>query len=439
MASLSKSKKKERYSIKEKAQAGLQALLARFNFFIVVKDLYHRLLLKYSELLVARNPDDWTGYSRVAQYLVKLKRFHKAQAQVGEGLRRNPNQPNLLAIAADISRASGDRSQALKYAELLIRHHPSNWSGYALAAQDRLSLGAVDVDREVRGLERFLPLEPNSKWSVFLSSIKANDNNPSSRPGRWIRSYSLSRSKCNLPVATVNHNEWQPFQYWSQGEPPAEVRKVTETWNYLFRSLEVPPVQLFDKKMARDYIEEFCPGLLIPFVTAFHYAVEADIFRVAFAQKNNCIWLDSDLYPKVHTKDLLSALLAEPKTTLLFRWYKPWVTNAFFMTPSSSAFFANILNQTQGIDFRSLPITRETIFNTFGPGRYNANLDDLGVFNAKDGDDAVGRKAGSNALRGYAFINEHNFASMDPPFRLSYRATSDSWQHFIRQKESRTA
>ena len=71
----------------------------------------------------------------------------------------------------------------------------------------------------------------------------------------------------------------------------------------------------FTKDSALAYIKNHCPELVISFTTAFHYAIEADVFRVAYAQKNDCIWLDSDLYPQRYTKHLLQAIAMQKFTS----------------------------------------------------------------------------------------------------------------------------
>ena len=79
--------------------------------------------------------------------------FAEAQEKVQAGLEKFPNQINLLVIATDIYRASGDRKKSLEYSELLITH-PDNWNGYGRAAQDKLSLG------------RFEPGEHQNRWNA---------------------------------------------------------------------------------------------------------------------------------------------------------------------------------------------------------------------------------------------------------------------------------
>jgi hypothetical protein len=73
-----------------------------------------------------------------------LKRFDEAQAKVQEGLIKLPKHINLLQIANDVYRASGNREKSLVYANSLIFHHPGDWSGYGRSAQDLAALKLFD-------------------------------------------------------------------------------------------------------------------------------------------------------------------------------------------------------------------------------------------------------------------------------------------------------
>ena len=173
------------------------------------------------------------------------------------------------------------------------------------------------------------------------------------------------------------------------------------------------PIRLFDKHAAAAYIEQHCPELCRAFASAFHVAVESDVFRVAYAQHNHCIWLDSDLFPTAQTKAVLQKIAGGTRTTLLFRRQRPKVTNAFFATPAHSDFFRLILNSTRGYDFRERARTPAEIMHSFGPGRFNATLDQM---------------TDRQRLAELGFINEHQALSMGPPYPLAYKDTTDAWQ-----------
>ena len=72
--------------------------------------------------------------------LMKSKNITKAKIELEIELEKNPYQVNLLTIATDIYRASGDHRKSLEYSEHLITHHPENWIGYLRTAKDLIYL-----------------------------------------------------------------------------------------------------------------------------------------------------------------------------------------------------------------------------------------------------------------------------------------------------------
>ena len=96
--------------------------------------------LKFAKLLITHNPENWNGYERATQDLLRLKRFKEAQVQIEKGLEKSPNQINLLMIATKAYRATDDQEKSLKYSKLLIKNHPYAWHGYKYAAQGLVAL-----------------------------------------------------------------------------------------------------------------------------------------------------------------------------------------------------------------------------------------------------------------------------------------------------------
>ena len=419
-------KSKDFTATKEELTAGLEKFPNQINLLTIANDAYRasgdlEMSLEFAERLISHHPGKWQGYGRAAQDLVALERFKEAQAKVQAGLEKFPNQINLLTIAYNAYRASGDREKSLEFAELLISHHPNNCNGYLLASQDKLSLGLFNPS-DYKEKMTLCPPPAEKKQLALWNTI--NDYQHTAKSSLWINSYKECKQitdgqeeKISLP--------WQPFQYWSQGSTPNDVAEITEIWNKIFTSIGVSPIQLFDNRSALLYIEKHCPELSISFKTAFHYTVESDIFRIAYAQKNNCIWLDSDLYPKQGTKNYLKALLVNQKTTLLFRWFKPTITSGFFIAPSSSDFFTAVLKSTKHTDFSILPQNKATIFNTFGPRRFNIELDKILKFKPHSSKSASGEEL--SVIDKISFVNDHIFTNINPPYKLRYKLTSDSW------------
>ena len=136
---------KDTNAAKEEIAIGLEKFSHQPNLLNIATDVYralddHETSLKYANLLIIHHPKNWNGYGRAAQDLVELSRFHEAQTTIQTGLEKLPNQLNLLNIAADVYRASGDREKSLEYAKLLITHYPDHWNGYGRSAQDLVAL-----------------------------------------------------------------------------------------------------------------------------------------------------------------------------------------------------------------------------------------------------------------------------------------------------------
>ena len=96
-------------------------------------------------------------YSKRIKTLLGSGKLFEARETVKDGLKRYPNQLDLLICATDVFRASGNCQKSLEYAELLITHHPNNWNGYGRSAKDLSFLKHFDKAqaRIKEGLEKF--------------------------------------------------------------------------------------------------------------------------------------------------------------------------------------------------------------------------------------------------------------------------------------------
>ncbi len=126
-------------------EEGVQTIPENLYLLMVAREIFRQSgnrvkCLEYSRNLITYHPSDWRGYGRAAQDLVALGRFEEAKAAINLGLENVPDQANLLTIANDVYRASGDHETSLENAKLRIIHHPDNWDGYGRAAQDLIAL-----------------------------------------------------------------------------------------------------------------------------------------------------------------------------------------------------------------------------------------------------------------------------------------------------------
>ena len=85
----------------------------------------------------------------------------EARKKVQEGLQKFSDQVDLLFVASDIYRASGEREQSLEFSCRMIVHHPENWQGYVHAARDFAALKRFREAKEKieEGLHGF-PAQP---------------------------------------------------------------------------------------------------------------------------------------------------------------------------------------------------------------------------------------------------------------------------------------
>ena len=92
--------------------------------------------------------ENWKTVVDKIKELQKSKNLSAAKEELSIGLDKFPNQFNLLNIATDVCRASGDREKSLVYAELLITHFPDKPAGYIRSAQDLIALKRFKKARE---------------------------------------------------------------------------------------------------------------------------------------------------------------------------------------------------------------------------------------------------------------------------------------------------
>ena len=70
------------------------------------------------------------GYLEAMQELMTLKRFKEAENLINTGLKKYPNQMNMLIAATDIYRALGDWKKSLELSIILFKNYPENWNSY---------------------------------------------------------------------------------------------------------------------------------------------------------------------------------------------------------------------------------------------------------------------------------------------------------------------
>ena len=440
----------------------------------------HNYSLACSKLMIQYFPSQWLGYVRAALDALTLGLIDEAKEMIEIALLKHSGQINVLIAASDIYRKANDLASAILCATSLIYHFPNNPLGSIRLVNDLIQSGdraragqtlgkalsrfpenpqilhiavrfycqnvewnlALDFFKKLihvapglaRGNSRLIKylLSTCSDWTAELDRLNAiqPQNNNSFLAGlnhykknrfktAWLNSFQVVASNTSSTMGS-RFSGFQPFQYWSQGSQPSDLKDLQTKWNQVFQDIDIPPIQLFDKNAAGQWIDQNVPELSNAFMSAFHYAVEADIFRIAYALKNDCIWLDSDLYPTDLTKPILSHSLANSDSCFYYREGLPWISNAFFATRSESPFFKKVVQDMANFTFSNLVPSKQLILQTFGPARFNRTLN----YCLRQSRQSVQ----STAAWRFAFVNEFNFCKMTPPWKLNYKGSSDSWQ-----------
>ncbi len=170
-----------------------------FNFQKTIQYSDFRNKLNTTSKRLSSFVNDYKFYEVQAKVFMSCKRFDKAQEVIKQGLERFPNQLNLLTNASDVYRASGDFEGSLFYANLLMKHHPGNWNGYARGAQDLRFLKQFDKAIEIinLGIKYF-------KENKFLFEIASNLYR---EKNQFIKSLAISKKMVKL-----NQDDW----YWNE-------------------------------------------------------------------------------------------------------------------------------------------------------------------------------------------------------------------------------
>ena len=269
--------------------------------------------------------------------------------------------------------------------------------------------------------------------SRFLNGLSCANKN--TRKKLWISSFEITTKTTNSSSPGI---DFVPIQYWSQGKLPPDFEKIRTKWNQVLACSGQQQIRLFNKSSARNWIASYTPELIKHFDEAPLYAIEADIFRIAFASKNNCIWIDSDQYPKRYTPQLIQRWSKDCDTLLMFRWNRPWVTNSFFMTKKNSPLFRAMIKANLSYTFpKKEDLSRKDVLNSFGPGRFNKALTTL----INEGRLPTDKIKNLNKLTPFlmtkdgwkiAFSNETSLCALKPPYSLRYSESTKSWHDQVK-------
>lgn len=386
--------------------------------------------LEHADRLVAQHPREVDGPLLQAQALVALHRVPEALNGLDRAIQAEPKSAKLLRTARTIAYQNGRFESVIEYSRRLLDIAPEEEATHVFLVQAYIALGRIEEAeahlKEYGSNKKFRLL---GKSSFHLRhSRQVEETVPA-----FVRAWRAALDNIAPPNVTSSRNSAQALmiQYWSQGELPHDVALVHKSWRDLFDREQLGRVELFDRNSAAAWITAHAPEFSSVFAQSFHYAMESDIFRIAYASKRQCVYMDIDSWPLQDSAAIIRFATRAAGTMLYCRSYRPWVVNGSFVSTPDSAFIRELVSQTLTLRLEDLPKNHETIELSFGPTRYNMVLTDL----LKRRPDAKVGKAGAPGCSSLALENEKLYftheaalASVKPPFSLGYKATDDYWK-----------
>ena len=381
------------------------------------------MVLQWIAKLLKKTPE---RYQAQAKHLLKKNQFYQAEKKLWRGVFLFPESSACAETLLELIKIDEKPGHFLRLSNIILNRTPFSKNGLTHKVLSLLILGKKT--KATYTLETYFKSKDYS-GSRFLDGLSHLNKNP--RKLLWASSFHTHQG---LHTQSNNSTIFQPFQYWSQGLIPNDIAKIKEAWNILLSEIELPEIILFNKDSARSWIQRHTPELAQHFDNAPLFAMEADIFRIAYAIKNDCIWIDSDEFPRTLTGKLLRYWSKRCDTLFLFRWNRPWISNSFFMTKKASPFFLDLEQSIQSYQLPDRAIRRKDVLNSYGPGRYNKQLNQLlrqcNFLNNCHPDLPEKAMINFNNWR-YAFTNEKIFCALKPPFQLDYTNTLDSWHQHV--------
>jgi hypothetical protein len=229
--------------------------------------------------------------------------------------------------------------------------------------------------------------------------------------------------------------DFRVIQYWSQGNPPRELQVYMEKWIHVLDELGLERnYQLYDRAMAREWISSMAPQFLKAFDTSFHYAVEADVFRLAYTTCGNVMYIDADMHPSRWASGIIKGLLDLKSSVVFMPSRRPTLNNCFFLGIEDCTFFLALRQSCQNIDFQAASKTRATILSSFGPDKYTNILRRMlllskGQVIAKQVDAGIVLLS-SNLLR-LALVNDRVLID-NRSGDLAYKSSSQNWERLYK-------
>jgi tetratricopeptide (TPR) repeat protein len=386
--------------------------------------------LATAEEVVTGAPHTSKGWILKAQALVAQHRIDEALETLREALARHLDDRKVLTQARAVAFAHGRFAEATDYALRLLVLEPEDRKNHRILSQCWMATGEFEKLAEfLRGGGPLGGEQTFGKHAYYQDYLRVRKTAPALLSA-W--RYAVENDPDQLRRIDPPAQRATIIQYWSQGTPPEDVQLVSSAWHKLLEQGQIGEVKLFDRASAEAWIAENAAEFSTQFSKAFHFAMEADIFRIAYASKQPCIYVDIDAWPLENTAEILKFGLRQDRSMLYLRSYTPWLGNGFFISTPGCPFFRELAAQCLAIDLDDWPPDSDTILKTFGPIRYNGVLQDLmGRSRSAEASPVEGLYGCSQLTLDGAelyFTHEAAVASMKPPFALDYKATEASWK-----------
>ena len=323
----------------------------------------------------------------LAVRLAAKKRWFAASVRLGQSvLARRPQATDVMLVVADSCLASKQYQLACDYAKQFIALRPDCLDGYQIASESLQLMGKSHESIAV--LEQGLQRCASGKGHVQGRSRHLQRHVNAYRNRDWFPLYDLWRAAVLrddeqiLVESSPSTMLFRPqaIQYWSQGEPPADVRALTAQWNGLFESIGLPPVAVFSRVSARQWIAEHQPVFLSSFDSAPHYSAESDVFRIAHASVADTFWIDSDLAPGRYAKQVLQEALSRDASLLFLKRKVPYFHNCAFIARRGCPLFHAMASDLEGFDYGDPELASVSKLKLlenygFGPAMYGRALE----------------------------------------------------------------
>jgi len=340
---------------------------------------------QYARALMLLYPRQSDGYRLAMSILLDARRYSDAAPICLRAVEHCHADAGLCAELIGTVYGLGLYEQALQASRLQIQKQPRRLDAYLLAAQCSVALERFDQASQclVQGQQA---LPQAAGWlRVQLDYLAMTVESYQQRQGYplydvWRCGYQFRSQQLEPPsIGRPDVSDLIAIQYWSQPDPPEDVRALTSQWNGVLAGLGLAPIRLFDKLQARSWIAECAPLFLTAFDSAPHYCSESDVFRIAFSTRHSVMYIDSDMVPTQKTDVTLGLLLARRSSALYVYRPTPFVQNAFLVAWRGCPYFARISDHLAGFDYGSEALSRHSMFelihnHSFGPGIFNRVL-----------------------------------------------------------------